>query len=280
MSGQWLVHIVADYAAGDLAFSELITALAHYLDGRSWTHKTTTVPNFDTLGAGFIVAQLALAEKRPGNMLVFANCAPRRDMTKARRDNAGEKLAFARLSNGVPVFVVNAGYSLSFLKPHLAREGEQAALWAVKVDNAGTQFRSRDRYPEPIGALIAGDLSFLGRRFSLDSIPDYPRGVVVYRDNFLNIKTTWREGDDELRQLRPGMQILLRINDHVHEAVFSDGSFNVAEGQLAFAPGSSGFAHRFYEVFLRGGHAGELFAHPSSESRVEFSLAGRWVSAD
>ncbi len=146
MADQWLVHIVADYAAGDLAFSELITVLAHYLDGHSWIYETTTVPNFDTLGAGFIVAQLALAEERPRKMLIFANCAPRRDISKARRDNAGEKLAFARLTNGVSLFVVNSGYSLSFLKPHLKYEGSEAALWTVRVDNTGTQFRSRDRY--------------------------------------------------------------------------------------------------------------------------------------
>ena len=65
MSKQKLLHVVADYGPGDLAFSEMVTALVAHLEDRDWIIQTTPVPSFDTLGTGFIVAQLALAERRP-----------------------------------------------------------------------------------------------------------------------------------------------------------------------------------------------------------------------
>jgi hypothetical protein len=52
-------------------------------------------------------------------------------------------------------------------------------------------------------------------------------------------------------------------------AIYSDGSFKVAEGTLAFAPGSSGWPGpmggtplRWMELFLRGGSAWERFGRP------------------
>ncbi len=57
----------------------------------------------------------------------------------------------------------------------------------------------------------------------------------------------------------------MRINDHEHEAMVSDGAFAVRHGELAFAPGSSGWPMRhggevrWMEIFLRGGNAWDLF---------------------
>lgn len=270
MTNLILLHIVADYAPGDLAFSEMVTALAYHLGDADCFMQTSTVPNFDTIGAGFIVAQIGLAEERPQNMMLFANCAPRKDLPRARRDNAGERLVFARLKNGVPVLTVNAGYSLSFIKHALAKSEGQPELWSVQVENRGSQFRSRDRYPEVVGKMARGDFSFCGKRLSPEDIPAYPHGVAAYLDNFENIKTTWRVGDKELLALRPGMRLLLRINGVIREALFSDGSFNAKEGELVFAPGSSGYDRRFMEVFQRGGHAASLFGVLSSGMQVEF----------
>lgn len=53
-----------------------------------------------------------------------------------------------------------------------------------------------------------------------------------------------------------------------HETVLSDGSFEVEEGKLAFAPGSSGWTGAsgeetlWTELFLRSGSAWEEFGHP------------------
>ena len=50
--------------------------------------------------------------------------------------------------------------------------------------------------------------------------------------------------------------------------MYSDGSFKVPEGTLAFAPGSSGWQGssgnqiRWMELFLRGGNAWERFGKP------------------
>lgn len=63
--------------------------------------------------------------------------------------------------------------------------------------------------------------------------------------------------------------VRIRIGDVEREAIASDGSFAVEPGQLAFAPGSSGWARpgggevRFVELFLRGGNAWEAFGRPA-----------------
>ena len=59
-----------------------------------------------------------------------------------------------------------------------------------------------------------------------------------------------------------------RVGDVVSDAIYSDGSFKVPEGTLAFAPGSSGWAAddgkplQWMELFLRGGNAWERFGRP------------------
>jgi hypothetical protein len=51
----------------------------------------------------------------------------------------------------------------------------------------------------------------------------------------------------------------------------------VEEGELAFAPGSSGWAERdgeevrWMELFLRGGNAWEAFGRPEVGARVEIT---------
>jgi hypothetical protein len=64
--------------------------------------------------------------------------------------NAGERLAFACLPTGVRVIVVNAGYTFAFV-----REAAEELRWAA-VSPAGSQFRSRDLFPEAAAALALG----------------------------------------------------------------------------------------------------------------------------
>lgn len=265
-----VLHIVADYGPGDLAFSEMVTALGAFMpDG--YLLWATPVGSFDTIGTGFCVAQLGLQDRArlPKDLIIYANCAPRKDLTEARLNNQGEKLVFGRLKNGVPVVIVSSGYSLSFIKHDLAE------LWSVSVSREGSQFRSRDVFPPVVGQVAKGDFDFL--RDPLDPldpevIPDYPVGVVAYRDSFGNLKTTFRTGDKQLEKLQPGQQIDVTINGVTRPVFVATENFNVREGSTAFAPGSSGFERRFWEIFLRGGSAYEDFLHPQPGTEVTLSI--------
>ncbi len=107
-----LLHLIADYGLGDLAFAEVRQRLGMLLPDAAVV--VTSVGPFDTLGAGFCIGQLALNDG-PQNMVVYANIAPRRDEEDPRRDNAGEQLVAARLASGTLVVAPNAGYTFSFL---------------------------------------------------------------------------------------------------------------------------------------------------------------------
>jgi hypothetical protein len=58
-------------------------------------------------------------------------------------------------------------------------------------------------------------------------------------------------------------------------AAVSDGTFAVPAGEMAFAPGSSGWRtrngeqKRWYELLLRGDSAARVFGHPSAGTAVE-----------
>ena len=79
---------------------------------------------------------------------------------------------------------------------------------------------------------------------------------IAYVDGYGNIKTTIPY---DAKKVRPGKRIRIQINDQVHEATVSDGAFAVPHGELAFAPGSSGWPldHRdelrWMEIFLPSG---------------------------
>src|SRR5918997_1497375 len=130
-----LVHIIADYGVGDLAFAEVVQRIKLLLPDAE--PMLTPVPPFATLAAGFCVAQLALNEA-PAGTLIYHNVAPRADDEAERADNAGERLAFARLPTGVRVIGVNAGYTFSFV-----RDLAEDLRW-VSAPAEGSQFRSRD----------------------------------------------------------------------------------------------------------------------------------------
>src|ERR1051325_4102143 len=108
-----LVHIVADYGQGDLAFAEVVQRIKMYLPDAETV--LTPVPGFSTLAAGFCVAQLAMNEA-PTGTIIYHNVAPREDDSDVRAGNAGERLAFARMPNGVRIIGVNARYAFSFVR--------------------------------------------------------------------------------------------------------------------------------------------------------------------
>ncbi len=260
-----LVHIIADYGPGDLAFAEVVQRIKVYLPDAE--PILTPIPPFSTLAAGFCVAQLGLNEA-PAGTLIYHNVAPRTDEAAARRDNAGERLAFARLPTGVRVIGVNAGYAFAFVRD-IAAELRFAAVPA-----AGSQFRSRDLFPQAAAAIALGHPDALAEAMRPADIADLPLNRVAYIDGYGNLKTTIRFG---ARAMRAGTRVRVRIGGAEQEAVASDGSFNVEPGQLAFAPGSSGWITpqgeelRWMELFLRGGNAWTLFGRPAIGDTIEIA---------
>ena len=251
-----LVHIIADYGHGDLAFAEVVQRLKCALPDAE--PVLTPVPAFATLAAGFCIAQLGLNDA-PAGTLIYHNVAPREDDAAERVENAGERLAFARLPTGVRVIGVNAGYAFAFLRTAAAE-----LRWAA-TPAAGSQFRSRDLFPQAAAAIALGQPEALAATIRRTEIPTVPRNRVAYIDGYGNLKTTIA---DRVALPQHGATIGVRIGGVTREAVVSDGSFAVPPGQLALAPGSSGWtdrrgvATRWMELFLRGGNAWEAFGRP------------------
>lgn len=68
-----------------------------------------------------------------------------------------------------------------------------------------------------------------------------------------------------MKKFTSGHPILVTIGSMKRTAWYSDGTFSVREGELAFAPGSSGGDDRFMELFLRGLSAWKELGKPVIE---------------
>src|SRR3954462_8773971 len=214
-----LVHIIADYGQGDLAFAEVIQRIKSLLPDAE--PVPIPVPPFATLAAGFCIGQLGL-NAAPAGTLVYHNVAPRQDVEDAREANAGERLAFARLATGVRVVGVNAGHAFSFV-----RDAAEELRWAA-VPAAGSQFRSRDLFPKAAAAILLGRPDALGEALAPGDVPDVPEAAVAYVDGYGNLKTTLRA-----RDLPPGGGAVRgRIGGRELEAVAGEGTFAVRPGQV------------------------------------------------
>jgi hypothetical protein len=260
-----LLHVVADYGTGDLAFAEVAQRIKVHLPDAE--PLCTPVAPFATLAAGFCVAQLGLNPAPPGTV-IYHNVAPREDEEEAREGNEGERLAYALLPNGVRVIGVNAGHAFSFV-----RAAAEELRWA-SVPAKGSQFRSRDLFPEAAADIALGRPGALGREIERHAIPGVPVNRISYVDGYGNLKTTMEHGTLDVE---PGMAVRVRIGTEEITAAASDGSFGVEEGELAFAPGSSGWTKRggeevrWMELFLRGGNAWEAFGRPDVGALVEIT---------
>ncbi len=256
-----LIHVVADYGPGDLAFAEVCQRLAWHVPGA--TLVTVPVPAFDTISAGFCVAQLALTPG-PAERVVFHNVAPRGDTPDPRPGNQGERLVCAWLRGGVLAIGPDAGHTFSFVRD------EASALREVRVAAAGSQFRSRDFFPEVLGHIVRGDEDCLGDLLPPEAVSPPPERSIVYVDGYGNLKTSWFSAP-----ARSGDRVQVTIGGQRALATVSDGTFEVPVGELAFAPGSSGWPTRtggtveFFELFLRGGSAAGRFGFPRAGATVE-----------
>src|SRR3712207_2586541 len=173
-------------------------------------------------------------------------------------------LPISRLPTGVRVVGVNAGHAFSFV-----RDAAEELRWAA-VPAEGSQFRSRDLFPQAAAAIAVGEPDALDTKIDRTDVPDVPRNRVAYVDGYGNIKTSIPS-----RGGKKTLKVRVRIGGAEMEAIASDGSFAVEPGQLAFAPGSSGWPAptadgkgkggevRWMELFLRGGNAWEAFGKPA-----------------
>lgn len=258
------VRVIADYGPlGDLAFAEVTDRLhAVMRDAGVADYKIdlTRVPAFDTYATGFALAQLAVNSPLGKDHMFYVNTAPRKDKKSARINNEGEGLVYARLKNGVQIVAVNSGYSLTFIKPFAE------TIRMLKVDNAGSQFRSRDIFPRAVGAVLRGDESILGKDVAKTVPDEIPENRVVYTDGYGNLKTSVDPKDlDKLK----GRQVYLKVGDAENIAVHvGTGIFDVPDGDFCFATGSSGWPlskgkfQRFAEVVKRGGSAANAVDDP------------------
>jgi S-adenosylmethionine hydrolase len=246
-----LIHVVADFGPQDLAFAEVTQQLLLRLPQARVV--PTPVPPFSTLAAGFVAAQLAAAPAPPGT-LVFVNVAPRRDDPDRRVDNDGERLIWARLPSGTQVVGVDAGSAFAFVAE---AAGE---LRALRCATRGSQFRSRDLFPEAVARVARGDAQVFGPPLAAADLARVPVGQAAYVDGFGNVKTSWRWGALP-EGLAAGDRVRVRVRGRSLDGRVADGSFSVPEGVLAVAPGSSGYLRgddervRWVELFLRGGAA-------------------------
>lgn len=241
------IILIADYGASDPSFLEVTFTLQRLIPEAIIYPQT--VPAFSTLATGFWTYQFAFT---PGltNTYLYTNTAPRTEETQAQANNRGERLVYAKLKNGREIIGVNAKYCFSFLKDHIE------AFHAVNIENEGSQFRSRDIFPKAVKQMITGDTTFIGDALTLSFIPELPPQAVAAVDGYGNIKTTMRLSDISFK---PGQKLVISFKNNSQEAFFTDGTFNIPHGALAFAPGSSGHEDKFMEIFYRGASASQLF---------------------
>jgi hypothetical protein len=267
-SNSIFVQIIADYGpVGDMAFAEVRQALRYALRDKIAHMELSPVSAFDTVATGFYLAQLANNHKMGSRQFFYVNTAPRKDDPRPRVNNAGEGLAYVRLKDGVQIVAVNSGYSLSFVKEH-AEE-----MRVINCSAEGSQFRSRDVFPEAFGKIVHGDTSQLGNVIKISDLPDLPESVVGYTDGYGNIKTTI---DAKAIESLKGKKVIVTIGEYEHEAMVADGIFAVPDGGLVLSAGSSGWkradgsALRFVEVSLRSGSASRLFKRPKGGAKISW----------
>ena len=110
----------------------------------------------------------------------------------------------------------------------------------------------------------------LGEPIQPDAVEELPQRRVVYVDGYGNLKTSWFSAP-----VASGERVEVTIGGQTALATLTDGTFEVAVGELAFAPGSSGWPRRggsplrFFELFLRGGSAAARFGGPRAGTTVE-----------
>lgn len=267
----YLVYVIGDYG-DDLAFNEVHMRIDAAMGDIPYRLYDQNVPAFDTVSTGFTLGQLALnvptQNGYAGRVKFFVNTAPRKDDPKAREKCAGEALVYFRLKNGVEGVCVNSGYSLSFVKD----SAEEIRLLEAASD--GSQFRSRDVFPQAFGEVMHGNNEIKGKDIT-DQIPDPEEDVVAFTDGYGNLKCSI---DPRKMREHKGKHIKIYINRLPIFAKIADGIFGVEDGEFCVSEGSSGWVksdgthQRFTEIVRRGGNAAETVNYPLAGKKIIWEI--------
>ncbi|MDE1152250.1 MAG: hypothetical protein PW788_06920 [Micavibrio sp.] len=285
-----VLKILTDYPRDDLAHDEVHQSLVTACATRGIKPANVDVgaiPGMDTIVAGFKTAQLVFNSKLGYGHIFHTNCAPRKNIVSIK--SQGEKIVLGMTRTGVVALMVNAGYSIAPF--YEAVHAGEMMFFQTSVPDSGSQFRSRDYFPDAmadlavhlssrlatLGAdkveaalkahkfadLLAG-FPFIGAPLDITSFPHLPEATVFYVDSFGNIKLNYKH-QKLLAHYPVGTQLVLAIGNTVCDATVGDVGFSMGEGVIALTAGSSGWSvgrgdkAMFTEIFLRGGAAVNQF---------------------
>lgn len=289
-----VLKILTDYPRDDLAHDEVHQALVTSCVTRGvkpFNIDVGSVPGLDTVIAGFKTAQLALNSGLGYGHVFHANCAPRKNIASVK--SAGEKIVLGITQEGVCMLIVNSGFALAPFFESV--ENGEIVFYQTAIQDAGSQFRSRDFFPDALAELAAHlasqaeklgaagvtkalkarefgkilkGLPWMGAALKKTAVPKLPSGAVLFVDNFGNVKVNFRHSD-LLKYFKTGEVIAVKIGNSVADAVMGGVGFSQAEGMLALTSGSSGWKtggkqNYFTELMLRGSRAARLFGEFSS----------------
>lgn len=255
-----LMHLIADYGPGDLAFAEIVQRLA--LVAPEHEVMLTRVPPCDTLAAGFCAAKLTLSDGPLDRLIVH-------DVLTPGPPRAGtERLCFGRTEDGVTVLGANTGWSWSFVVDELSG----LCFLELPVE------RSRAESPRVIAAAVVRVLlrhpHAMCEPVPRASIPSPPVPVVAFVDSGGNLETTVAEPPAP-----PGAHVRVRIGDVSATALVTERHGTAEDGQLALRPGAAGWRRRdggergFVEVFVGGGSAAQRFHRPHTGAPIALEPA-------
>ena len=261
MTKPLIIQLIADYGVGDPAFAEVVQKLT-YLDKNIRVYPTS-VPSFSTVATGLWIAQLSSVNAFSG-LIVYSNTAPRTILPGFSEKASFGHLVYTKLANGVIVVAVNSGYCLSFIKNKIK------TLHLVNVANHGSQFRSRDYYPDAVVGIAHNDKKYIGSVVPVSSVPDVPENIIGFIDGYGNLKTTLRQSKSAFPV---GTKVTITVGRILRNGVVADEAYKVKDGDVSYAPGSTGGSDRFMEIWVRGGSAWEAFGRPKVET--QFSIRPR-----
>lgn len=245
------LYLLADYGSGDLAWAEVEAAFRGELGGLDATIRVE-LDTFDTWGCSLALWQVAQAAG--SRDIVFHNVAPRKDIPTPRENNAGEPLLAGHMPGGTLLVGPGSGYSWSLVWEELDE------LRLVHCPSEGSQFRSRDIFPEAVGRLYRNHRDIWGRK--AEDPPEIPHDRVLLVDGYGNIKTSLRPAGEV------GNRVLIRSPGGELGATISSSAFAVPEGEAALARGSSSGV---WEIFLRGGSAAQALGNPRGGDILEIN---------
>lgn len=259
MADPVIIQLIADYGVGDPAFGEVIQKLT-YLDRHIRVHEMS-VPAFSTIATGIWIAQFSSVNAFPG-LVIYSNTAPRKVLPHFEEKTDGGRLVYTKLEDGATIIAVNSGYALSFIKNKIR------TLHLINVPNVGSQFRSRDFYPDAVVGIANGDMRLVGDEIAVKSIPESPKDKIGFIDGYGNLKTTLRHSESTFGV---GTKVNITVNGVTKVGVVADETYKVKDSDVSFAPGSTGGTDRFMEIWVRGGSAWEVFGKPKVEEGFEIS---------